>query len=101
MGPIDKRYRTYLQEGVFQISLLIAGIMQPRTGIKVMFRKTGGFEGMDIMPSLAKKYLKAQALILVSEWYLAWMTNHGLVITKPNRMLFFHSLAMLLWRGKR
>jgi hypothetical protein len=69
--------------------------------MKVVSRKTGSFESMDIMPSSANEYLKAQALILVGEWYLAWMTNRGLVITKSNRTLFFHLLAILLWRGKR
>jgi hypothetical protein len=31
--------------------LPITGIMQPRTGMKVVSTKTGGFESMDIMPS--------------------------------------------------
>jgi hypothetical protein len=45
--------------------------MQPRTDMKVVSRKTGVFESMDIMPSSANEYLKAQALILFGEWYFA------------------------------
>jgi hypothetical protein len=67
--------------------------------VKVVSRKTGGIESMDIMPSSANEYLKAQTLILIGGLHLAWMTNRGLVITESNKMLFFHLLAMLLWRG--
>jgi hypothetical protein len=68
--------------------------------MKVVSRKTGGFESMDIMPSSANEYLKAQALILVGEWYLAWRTNRGLVITKPNRGCFFPLAGYVAMAGE-
>jgi hypothetical protein len=69
--------------------------------MKIVSRKTGGFESMDIMPSSANEYLKAQALILVGEWHLAvedesWLGDH-----KVQHDVVFSLAGYLLWRGKR